>query len=56
MFVLQRFGPICYIWSLELHSDHEGLHRRRPYAACGFEHRAPSEPEGLVCAKDGRAG
>ena len=49
---LQLCGHKNEIWSLELHSNHEGLHRCRPDTSCGFKHWCAAEPEDLGGAGD----
>ncbi len=54
--VLQLCGAADCIWSLELHSDDECLHWRRPHEPCRPEHWVQAGPEGLAGAEDGGAG
>lgn len=54
--LFQLCGPADYLWTMELHSDHEGLHRPRPNGSYPAKHRHSAGPETLGGAEDGWAG
>lgn len=56
LLLLQHRGPARHIWILELHSDPEGLHRRRALTGGAAEHRAAAGPEDLGGTPHARSG
>lgn len=55
MFV-QLCDPAHHLWRLQLHCDHEGLHRRWTHAEFEFKHGCVAQPEDLGGAENQRTG
>lgn len=52
----QLCDPADYLWTMELHSDYEGLHRPRPNGSYPAKHQHSAGPETLGGAEDGWVG